>query len=110
MKRNARPFHIDNRRKISNDAQPPAAGHVGRDASRGGYGNIAGRLNGPAEFLKTPGAALRPGALARNLASTFKEKVYILVKLQRAVRVYRGFETAGLQAPFGRDHPSFIKA
>jgi hypothetical protein len=73
------------------------------------YGTPLAGWKGQAEFFKNPSAPPQPGALAPNLASTFIEDVYLLVRLQRAVRVYRGFETTGLKAPFGMDHPSFIQ-
>ena len=72
------------------------------------YGAPLVGWKGQTEFLRNNGAPRQPGALGANLASTFVEDVYVLLRTQRAVRVYRGFETAGLKAPFGIDHPSFI--
>jgi hypothetical protein len=61
------------------------------------------------EFLRNAGAPPQPGALDANLASAFVEDVYVLLRTGRVVQVYRGFEVAGLKAPFGMDHPSFIQ-
>jgi hypothetical protein len=61
------------------------------------------------EFFKSNGAPAQPGPLSASLASTFVEAVYILLRTQRVVQLYRGYETAGLKAPFGVDHPSFIQ-
>ena len=48
------------------------------------------------------------GAPSAPLTLTFVEQFYLLLSIQRVVHVYRGFETAGLRAPYGTDHPSFI--
>jgi hypothetical protein len=74
-----------------------------------GYGAPLVGWKGQTEFFRNAGAPAIPGALGANLASTFVEGVYVLLKTQRAVRLYRGFETAGLKAPFGMDHPSFVQ-
>jgi hypothetical protein len=63
---------------------------------------------GHIEFYRRPEAPTQPTALTVDLAETFVDQVYFLVSIQRIVRVYRGFETAGLRAPYGEDHPSFI--
>jgi len=64
---------------------------------------------GQIEFLRSPGAPAQPGPLSARDASTFVEEVYILLRTQRVVQLYRGYETAGLKAPFGIDHPSFVQ-
>lgn len=61
------------------------------------------------EFFRNAGAPAEPGVLRPDLASTFVEDTYILLRTRRVVRAYRGFEIAGLKAPFGMDHPSFIR-
>jgi hypothetical protein len=65
--------------------------------------------NGQTEFLRNAGAPTQPAAPGANLASAFVEEVYVLLRTQRIVRLYRGFEKAGLKAPFGIDHPSSIQ-
>lgn len=63
---------------------------------------------GPVEFFRDPRASPQAAALAIDLAATFVDRVHFLLRSWRPVRVYRGYETAGLRAPFGVDHPSFI--
>lgn len=48
------------------------------------------------------------GALSQSIANTFVEQFYLLISTNRFIKLYRGFETAGLRAPFGKDHPSYI--
>lgn len=73
------------------------------------YGTPLVGWRGRAEFFRDPSAPPQPGALDMNLAFTFVEGVYVLLRTGRVVQLYRGYETAGLIAPFGRDHPSFIQ-
>lgn len=47
------------------------------------------------------------GALEPMHWPTFVQNTYFLLKTSRLVRVYRGYETPGLKAPYGTDHPSF---
>jgi hypothetical protein len=54
-------------------------------------------------FFNNANAPVQLGALRPDLASTFVEDVYFLLRTNRMVRVYRGFEVAGLKAPFGVD-------
>jgi hypothetical protein len=61
------------------------------------------------EIFRGTGAQMTPGALPLDLAGTFIEKLYFLVRTTRVIRVYRAYETAGLTAPFGKDHPSFLR-
>ncbi len=61
------------------------------------------------EIFRATGAPVTHGALPPKLADTFIEKLYFLVRTARAIRVYRAYETAGLTAPFGKDHPSFLR-
>lgn len=73
------------------------------------YGKPLVAWKGQTEFFRDPAAPKLPGALTVSLAATFVEQTYVLVKLMRVVTVYRGYETKGLTAPFGKDHPSFIR-
>ena len=36
------------------------------------------------------------------------DRSYFLLATGRSIKVYRGFETAGLKAPFGKDHASYV--
>jgi hypothetical protein len=45
--------------------------------------------------------------LINKLAETFVEHVYFLLRTTRRVTVYRGYETPGLRAPYGKDHPTY---
>jgi len=76
--------------------------------SRTSYGMPLIGWRGQVSFYKAPTAPLIPGSLG-DLAKTFVEETYFLLRTQRIVTVYRGFETKGLQAPFGMDHPSFVR-
>jgi hypothetical protein len=73
------------------------------------YGTPLVAWKGQTEFFRAVAAPPQPGALPPDLAGTFVDTVYILLRTARTVRVYRGFETLGLKAPFGVDHPSFIQ-
>ena len=73
------------------------------------YGSLLVGWRGQTEFFRNAGAPAQPGALGADLASAFVEDVYVLLRTQRVLQVYRGFETAGLKAPFGTDHPTFIQ-
>ena len=73
------------------------------------YGKPLAAWKGQTEFFQDPAAPKAPGALSPSLAATFVEQAYVLLKLRRAVRVYRGYESAGLRAPYGVDHPSFYQ-
>lgn len=67
---------------------------------------------GQTEIYRAPTAIsspLVPGPLSPDSARTFVEESYVLLKTTRTVTLYRGYETKGLQAPFGMDHPSFFK-
>ena len=72
-----------------------------------GYGSALIAWKGQQEFFRggTPGAVGTP--LTLDLALTFVEQVYVLVRTSRKISIYRGYETAGLDAPYGRDHPSY---
>jgi hypothetical protein len=43
------------------------------------------------------------------LAQTFVGAFYILLKTGRPISIYRGYETQGLEAPFGKEDPTFIR-
>lgn len=47
------------------------------------------------------------GALEPTHWPCFVQSTYFLLKTTRPVSVYRGYETPGLKAPYGTDHPSF---
>jgi hypothetical protein len=72
------------------------------------YGKPIAVWKGRTEILRTSAVLTHLGPLTPDLAFTFIEETYALVKLQGAISVYRGYETAGLTAPYGMDHPSFI--
>lgn len=61
------------------------------------------------EFFRAKTAPAHPGALPMGLPGTFIQQTYFLVRTTRPVTVYRGYETEGLKAPFGDDHPSFFR-
>ena len=76
------------------------------------YGTPLIGWKGQTEFHRAPSPPASPptpGPLSMDLAKTFVEETYFLVRTTRTVTLYRGFETKGLQAPFGMDHPSFYK-
>ena len=73
------------------------------------YGKPAVAWKNQTEIFRNPSIPVRLGSLPANLALTFVEETYALVKLERAVPVYRGYETAGLTAPYGKDHQSFVQ-
>lgn len=76
------------------------------------YGTPLIGWKGQTEFHRAPSPPASPpapGPLSMDLAKTFVEETYFLVRTTRAITLYRGFETKGLQAPFGMDHPSFYK-
>lgn len=74
-----------------------------------GYGTPLAGWKGQIQFFQGPPDPARLAALAPDLAQTFVEGAYILLRTKRTIPVYRGFETAGLEAPFGKDHPSFYR-
>jgi hypothetical protein len=76
---------------------------------RDGYGKPKAAWRGHEEFFRDSTQKVPAGPLVLNLALTFIEQVYALVVTTRSIRVYRGYETAGLTAPFGKDHSSFIQ-
>ena len=73
------------------------------------YGTPLAAWKGQTEFFRAKASPPHPGALPADLAGTFVETVYVLLRTTRTVRVYRGFESQGLRAPYGMDHPSFIQ-
>ena len=73
-----------------------------------GYGRILVGWTGRSEFVRNTKDVVLLGPLAKDLAQTFVDGTYFLLSTQRPVTLYRGFETAGLTAPYGKDHPSFI--
>ena len=73
-----------------------------------GYGRILAGWTGQSDFVRNTKEVALLGPLAKDLADTFIDRTYFLVATERPVTLYRGFETAGLTAPFGKDHPSFI--
>jgi hypothetical protein len=72
------------------------------------YGTPLVGWKGQFEYHRAPTAPPAP-PLSPDLAKTFVEETYFLLRTQRTVTLYRGFETKGLQAPFGMDHPSFYR-
>ncbi len=74
-----------------------------------GYGTPLAGWKGQQQFFKGPPDPTRLTALTPDLAQTYVEGVYILLRTKRKILIYRGYETAGLEAPFGRDHPSFLR-
>ena len=73
------------------------------------YGKPAIAWKNQTEIQRNPSIPARLGPLPPKLAMTFVEETYALLKLERAVTVYRGYETAGLTAPYGKDHPTFYR-
>jgi len=69
----------------------------------GTYGTPLIGWCGQKEIFRSSGAPTHVGALTAQLSNTFVEETYFLVRTIRAVRVYRGYETQGLTAPYGRD-------
>jgi hypothetical protein len=74
-----------------------------------GYGTALIGWNGRQEFFKSSAPNTSGAPLSMDLAMTFVERVYILVRTTRKIGIYRGYETPGLDAPFGMDHPSYIR-
>jgi hypothetical protein len=74
-----------------------------------GYGTPIGIWMGCTQLYPAGPNAARPPALRIEDALTFVESFYILCSIRRAMKIYRGYETAGLDAPYGKDHPSFIR-
>ena len=76
------------------------------------YGTPLIGWKGQLEFHRAPSAPvslLAPGPISPDLVRTFVEESYFLLKTTRTVTLYRWYETKGLQAPFGMDHPSFYR-
>ena len=78
-------------------------------APNDGYGTPIAGWKGQQQFFKGQPDAIHLTALTQDLAQTFIEWSYILLRTKRRIPIYRGYETAGLEAPFGMDHPSFIR-
>jgi hypothetical protein len=74
---------------------------------KNGYGRIVAGWKGQAELVRECKGPLPLGPLGAH-AKDFVDGVYFLISTGRSIILYRGFETFGLQAPFGKDHPSFI--
>jgi hypothetical protein len=74
-----------------------------------GYGTPIAGWKGSQQFFKGGPGAPPLAALPLELSLTFVEGVYILLKTKRGMSIYRGYETAGLEAPFGKQHPTFIR-
>src|SRR5580658_467950 len=74
-----------------------------------GYGTPLAGWKGQQQFFTGSPDPIRLTALSSELAQTFVEWIYILVRTKRAISIYRGYETAGLEALFRRDHPSFLR-
>jgi hypothetical protein len=79
--------------------------------SADGYGVPLAGWKLQQQFFIGPTASVPLGppltALSIDLAMTFVEGVYFLLKTTREIAVYRGFETKGLTAPYGKDHPAY---
>jgi len=74
-----------------------------------GYGSALIAWKGQLEFFKSKAPGTVGTALTTNLASTFVDQVYVLLRTSRKISIYRGYETADLDAPFGKDHPSYVR-
>ena len=75
-----------------------------------GYGEPLAAWKGSQLFFKSDRATGVLTPLPADLAATFVEGVYILLKTKRSISVYRGYETKGLEAPFGKEHASFVQS
>ena len=77
-----------------------------------GYGSVLVGWKGQTELLRSSDAPAHPGPLRPepdgDLTLSFIQQTYFLVRTTRSVTVYRGYETAGLKAPYGKDDQSFI--
>jgi hypothetical protein len=60
------------------------------------------------EIQSASGAPPHPGPLCIVDAQKFTSSIYALVKTVRPLTIYRFYETSNLQAPYGREHNSFI--
>ena len=78
-------------------------------ATPGGYGTPLIAWKNQLQVFKGPPYTGLLGALPMHLAQTFMGGFYVLLKTKRPISIYRGYETEGLEAPFGKDHPSFIR-
>jgi hypothetical protein len=76
---------------------------------RDGYGTALIAWKGQQEFYRSSAKGIIGTPLSPDLALTFVEQVYIFLRTTRKISIYRGYETAGLDAPFGKDHPSYIR-
>jgi hypothetical protein len=74
-----------------------------------GYGSALIAWKGQQEFFRSKAPGTVGIALTADLASTFIEQVYVLLRTIRKISIYRGYETSGLHAPFGKDHPSYVR-
>jgi hypothetical protein len=74
---------------------------------RDGYGQPLMGWNGGLVIFRGPGGLQPAGTLEPMHWLCFIQNTYFLVKTTRPVSVYRGYETPGLKAPYGTDHPSF---
>ena len=74
------------------------------------YGKPLAGWKGQQQFFTGPPSPARLTALTSDLAQTFVEGVYFLLRTKRKISIYRGYETEGLEAPFGRDHASFLRS
>jgi hypothetical protein len=74
-----------------------------------GYGTALVTWKDQHEIFRANDLGTTPAVLTPDLTSTFVERVYILVRTRREITIYRGYESKGLDAPFGRDHPSYIR-
>jgi hypothetical protein len=90
---------------LTNSQQMMISDFTGRQ----GYGRLLIGWKGRSEIFKdASGPPTSLGPLDPDVANTFVEQSYFLLMTLRPINLYRGFETAGLQAPYGRDHPSYI--
>ncbi len=76
---------------------------------REGYGTALFAWKGQQEVFRSSIKGTSGSPLGPELALTFIEQFYVLVRTGRKISIYRGYESAGLDAPFGRDHPSYIR-
>ena len=74
-----------------------------------GYGSVLIGWKGPQEFFRSGASGTVGTPLPPDLALTFVEQIYVLLRTSRKIGIYRGYETAGLDAPFGKEHPSYMR-
>jgi hypothetical protein len=82
-----------------------SAREIVEDCAR--YGSLLRAWEGAREIGSAPVPVFH-GPLPMHDARKFTLSVHSLLRIERPVVVYRFYETAGLLAPFGQDHPSYV--